>query len=73
MRKRTAFMLWLSLAAAACSGSATPTQPTSSSTVAAISGGSLSGASRYPANCSVGELRDCSAVSIRGISKPGPY
>jgi hypothetical protein len=44
MRKRTAFMLWLSLAAAACSGSATPTQPTSSSTVAAISGGSLSAA-----------------------------
>jgi hypothetical protein len=42
MRKRTAFVLWLSLAAAACSGSATPTEPTSSAIVAASPGGSSS-------------------------------
>jgi hypothetical protein len=43
MRKRTAFALWLSLAAVGCSGSATPTQPTSlPSSVATISSGSVS-------------------------------
>ena len=43
MRKRTVLALWLSLAAVGCSGSAIPTQPTSSpSSVATIASRSLS-------------------------------
>jgi hypothetical protein len=41
MRKRTAFTLWLTLAAVGCSSSAPPTEPTSLSSLASIPGASV--------------------------------